>query len=115
MLQNPQQKNLNNLHCSKIFWRGIHLGTGLQPELRYRFIEFLKFNVDCFAWSHADMIGIPPEVVVHKLILDPNIPLVRQKKCPIAEVKNKFVKEEVTRLLDIGLIREVKYPNCYLT
>ncbi|XP_070050148.1 uncharacterized protein [Nicotiana tomentosiformis] len=91
--------------------RKFHLGTGLNPDLRSRFIEFLKFNVDVFAWSHADMTCIPPEVVVHKLSLDPNIHLVRQKKCPIAEVKNKFVEEEVTHLLDIGSIWEVKYPD----
>ncbi|XP_019233822.1 PREDICTED: uncharacterized protein LOC109214370 [Nicotiana attenuata] len=55
------------------------------------------------------MTGIPPEVAVHKLSLDPSIPPVRQKKCVVVEARNKFVGEEVTRLLDIGLIREVKH------
>ncbi|XP_075107154.1 uncharacterized protein LOC142180123 [Nicotiana tabacum] len=48
------------------------------------------------------MIGIPIEVAVHKLNLDPSIPPVRQKKRPIAEARNKFVREEGTLLLDIG-------------
>jgi len=87
------------------------LGTGLHPELRCGFIKFLKSSVDCFGWSHADMIGIPPKVSMHKLSLDPNIPPVRHKKRHIVEARNKFVKEEVTRLLDIGSIREVKYPD----
>nr|XP_016444238.1 PREDICTED: uncharacterized protein LOC107769524 [Nicotiana tabacum] len=87
------------------FERNFHLGIGLNPEIRLGFIEFLKINVDYFQWSHADMTSIPPEVAMHKLSLDLNIPPVRQKKHLIAEVKNKFVKEEVTRLLDIGLIR----------
>ncbi|XP_070004290.1 uncharacterized protein [Nicotiana sylvestris] len=56
-------------------------------------------------------LGIPPEVALHKLILDPNIPPVRQKKHPITEVRNKFVKEEITRLLDIGSIRKVIILN----
>ncbi|XP_070036641.1 uncharacterized protein [Nicotiana tomentosiformis] len=56
-------------------------------------------------------LGIPLEVAVHKLSLDPKFPMVRQKKRPIAEVRNKFVKEEVTRLLNIGSIQEVKYPK----
>ncbi|XP_019246516.1 PREDICTED: uncharacterized protein LOC109226177 [Nicotiana attenuata] len=94
----------------KFLERKFHLGTGLHPELRSGFIEFLKFNVNCFSWSHA-VTSIPPEVAMHKLSLDPSIPPVRQKKCPIAEVRNKFVKEEVTRLIDIGSIREVKYPD----
>jgi len=85
--------------------------NGLHLKLMSGFIEFLKYNADCFVRSHTDMTGIPVEVVIHKLSLDPNIPPVRQKKCPIMEARNKFVKEEVTRLLDIGSIREVKYPD----
>nr|XP_016507404.1 PREDICTED: uncharacterized protein LOC107825083 [Nicotiana tabacum] len=38
--------------------------------------------------------GIPLEVVVHNLRLDPNFPPLRKKKRLIAEVKNRFVKEE---------------------
>lgn len=43
--------------------------------------------------------------------MDPNIPPVRQKKSPIAKARNKFLKEEVTRLLYIGSIREVNSPH----
>nr|XP_009601036.1 uncharacterized protein LOC104096379 [Nicotiana tomentosiformis] len=95
----------------KFLERKFHLRTGLHPKLRYGFIEFLKCIVDCFAWPHTDMTGTPPKVVIHKLSLDPSFPPVRQKKGPIAEVRNKFVKEEVTRLLDISSVREVKYPD----
>lgn len=54
------------------------------------------------------MTDIPLELALHKLSLDPSAPPVRQKNRPIAEVRNMFVKEEATRLLDIGSIREVK-------
>ncbi|XP_070032038.1 uncharacterized protein [Nicotiana tomentosiformis] len=54
-----------------------------------------------------DMTGIPLEAAVHKLSLDPNFPSVRQKKRPIAELRNMFVKEEITRLLNIGSIQEI--------
>ncbi|XP_070055066.1 uncharacterized protein [Nicotiana tomentosiformis] len=91
--------------------RMLDLGTRLNPELRSRFINFLKANIDYFAWSHSDMTCIPLEVAVHKLSLDPSIPLVRQKKRPMAEVRNMFVKKEATLLLDISSIREVKYPE----
>lgn len=57
------------------------------------------------------MTGIPLEVAVHKLSLDLNFSLVKKKKLPIAEVRNKFVKKEVTRLLNISLICEVEYPD----
>ncbi|XP_070041443.1 uncharacterized protein [Nicotiana tomentosiformis] len=87
--------------------RKFHVGIGLHPDHMYAFIEFLKINASCFAWSHEDMTGILMEISVQNLSLDPNIPPVRQKKRPIAEVGNKFIKEEVTRLLKIGSIREV--------
>ena len=31
------------------------IGTTLSPEMRTRLIEFLKENLDVFAWSHEDM------------------------------------------------------------
>nr|XP_009759552.1 PREDICTED: uncharacterized protein LOC104212069 [Nicotiana sylvestris] len=79
--------------------RKFHLGTGLHPELMSAFIEFLKFNANYFVWSHEDMTSILMEVDMHKLSLDPNIPPVRQKKRPIAEARNQFVKEEIIRIL----------------
>ena len=41
---------------------------------------FLKDNQDVFAWSHEDMPGIDPSIIVHKLNVLPSFPLVRQKK-----------------------------------
>lgn len=43
--------------------------------------------------------------------LGSHIPLVRKKKRPTAEARNKFIKEEVTYLLKIDSIREVRYPD----
>nr|XP_009781101.1 PREDICTED: uncharacterized protein LOC104230061 [Nicotiana sylvestris] len=58
------------------------------------------------------MTCIPLEVDVYKLSLDPNYPSVRQKKRLIAEVRNKFVKEEVTGLLNIDSIGSYqRYPR----
>ena len=30
-------------------------------------VQFLKDNLDIFAWNHEDMPGIPPKVIKHKL------------------------------------------------
>ena len=45
--------------------------TKLSPEMRTRLVQFLKENLDVFAWSHEDMPGISPEVIQHKLNVDP--------------------------------------------
>ena len=47
------------------------IGTTLSPEMRIRLIEFLKENLDVFAWSHEDMSGISPKIIQHKLNVDP--------------------------------------------
>ena len=47
------------------------IGTTLSPKMRTRLIRFLKENLDVFAWSHEDMPSISPEVIQHKLNVDP--------------------------------------------
>ena len=48
-----------------------NVGTGFTPTLKSRIVEFLKQNLDVFAWTHEDMIGIDNEVIEHKLNVDP--------------------------------------------
>ena len=43
------------------------IGSTLSPEMRARLIQFLKENLDIFAWSHEDMSGIAPKIIQHKL------------------------------------------------
>ena len=47
------------------------IGTTLSPEMRTRLVQFLKENLDVFAWSHEDMLDISPKVIQHKLNVDP--------------------------------------------
>ncbi|KAL5539209.1 hypothetical protein UlMin_043494 [Ulmus minor] len=57
------------------------------------------------------MTGIDPNIAVHRLQVDPNHPPVKQKRRKIAPERNKAVNEEVQKLLDIGSVREVHYPD----
>ena len=57
----------------------IRIGTMLSPEMRTRLIEFLKENLDVFAWSHKDMLGISPKIIQHKLNVDPQRKPVQQR------------------------------------
>ncbi|XP_070014773.1 uncharacterized protein [Nicotiana sylvestris] len=89
----------------------VYLGTGLTPKLRKKLIQFLIKNINCFAWSHLDMTWIPPEITTHRLSVDPRYKLVKQKRRPQSEIKHAFIKDKVTKLLKIGFVREVKYPE----
>ena len=55
------------------------IGTMLSLEMRTRLIKFLKENLDVFAWSHEDMPGISPEIIQHKLNVDPERKPVQQR------------------------------------
>ena len=46
----------------------MRIGTTLSPGMRAKLIQFLKENLDVFAWSHEDMPGIAPEIIQHKLM-----------------------------------------------
>ena len=46
------------------------IGTTLSPEMKARLVQFLKENLDVFAWSHEDMPGISSKVIQHKLSVD---------------------------------------------
>ena len=39
------------------------IGMTLNPGMRAKLIQFLKENLDIFAWSHEDIPGIPPEII----------------------------------------------------
>ena len=87
------------------------IGTTLSPEMRIRLIRFLKENLDVFAWSHEDMPGISPEVIQHKLNVDPERKPVQQRRRTFALERDQAITEEVTKLLTVGFIREVYYPE----
>ena len=56
------------------------IGTTLSPKMRTRLIQFLKENLDVFAWSHEDMPSIALEIIQHKLNMDPELKPVQQRR-----------------------------------
>ena len=87
------------------------IGTTLSPEMRTRLIEFLKENLDVFAWSHEGMSGISPRIIQHKLNVDPERKPVQQRRRAFAPERDQAITEEVTKLLTAGFICEVYYPD----
>ena len=58
------------------------------------------------------MNGIDPEIIMHKLQVDPLHQPVRQKRRKFALERNAIINDEVKSLLGSGFIREVQYPKC---
>ena len=63
-------------------------GTKMDGRLRESIIEFLKSNLDIFAWTHDDMPGIDPSTICHKLNVDPSIRPIKQKRRVFAPDRN---------------------------
>jgi len=47
--------------------------------MRTRLVQFLKENLDVFAWIHEDMLDTSPRVIEHKLNVDLEKKLVQQR------------------------------------
>ncbi|KAL0313264.1 UNVERIFIED_CONTAM: hypothetical protein Sradi_5725700 [Sesamum radiatum] len=87
------------------------IGSKMSRLVEIMMVEFLRENVDMFAWSPSDFRGINPEVIVHRLNVDPMTRLVKQKKRTFGAKRNKIIEEEVKKLLDAGYVSEVQYTD----
>ena len=47
------------------------IGTTLSLEMKSRLVQFLKENLNIFAWNHEDMPDISTKVIQHRLNVDP--------------------------------------------
>ena len=91
--------------------RTTRMGTLASWSVRRELTAFLRDNQDVFAWSHKDMPGIDPVIMVHKLNVSPTFSPIWQKKRVFAQERDKAITEEVRKLLEANFIREVYYPN----
>ena len=74
-------------------------------------IEFLKRNIDVFAWDAYDTSGIDPAFICHHLNISSSI---TPKKQPARHPSREHVdaiKDEVVKLKRAGAIKEVFYPE----
>ncbi|KAM2105303.1 hypothetical protein ACFX1R_015818 [Malus domestica] len=73
-------EELENISISKDYSdRMVKIGTTLSPSIRLALISFLQENTEVFAWSYKDMPGISPDIICHRLSIDPKTKSVRQK------------------------------------
>jgi len=91
--------------------RYFQIGTGVGDQERVKMLLFLIQNVDVFAWSPYEVLGIDPEFIVHKLNVDPSFPPKKQKSIRLAKEHVEAVRQEVGRLKKVGVIKEIFFPE----
>lgn len=87
------------------------IGSQLPPKEKSELVEFLKANLDVFAWDASDIPGISPELACHRLNVNPEATPRKQPPRRSSDAHTEAVKEEVNRLKQAGAIKEIFYPD----
>ncbi|GJT44307.1 hypothetical protein Tco_0953022 [Tanacetum coccineum] len=86
----------------------------LTKEGRKELRGLLRRNLDIFAWKSADMTGVPRHIADHRLNIREGCLPVRQMKRGQAPERNKAICEEVEKLVDADIMKEVHYDSWLL-
>ena len=87
------------------------VGVLLPPQEKKEPMVFLKKNIGVFAWSAYEAPGVDPTLICHHLNFNPTfIPKKQQPRCSSKE-HSKAVKEKVSSLSKLGLLRRCFSPS----
>ena len=87
------------------------IGSQLPHHEREDLIEFLKRNIDVFAWNAYEALEVDPEFIYHHLKVNPLIPPMKQPLRGPSKEHAEAVQEEVTKVKQVRAINEVFYPE----
>lgn len=74
-------------------------------------MSFLQEIQVKFSWSYANMPGLDLELVMHNLVVRPDVKLVKQKLHKMHPQVVLLVKVELQKILDVEFIKPIDYPK----
>ena len=86
-----------------------YISASLQGPSKEKLTKFLQENSDVFAWTAANMPGIDPQLITHKLNVDSLKKPIKQKKYNFPPERQETIKREVEKLLEAGFIEEIQF------
>ncbi|GJX49768.1 hypothetical protein Tco_0276613 [Tanacetum coccineum] len=89
----------------------VTIGERLLEKERMELCDLLRNNLDIFGWKLPDMIGIPRSVSEHRLNIYEGCPPIRHKRRGQEPDRNKAIQEEVAKLVEAQITREVHYHS----
>ncbi|GKA56023.1 reverse transcriptase domain-containing protein [Tanacetum coccineum] len=89
----------------------VMIGSTLTEAGHSKLCDLLQRNLDIFAWKPADMTGVPRHIAEHRLNMREGCSPVRQKKRGQAADRNQAIQEEVGKLVEAGIMKEVHYHD----
>ncbi|KAL0402534.1 UNVERIFIED_CONTAM: Transposon Ty3-G Gag-Pol polyprotein [Sesamum latifolium] len=91
--------------------RPIYTSASLTQEEEEAYIMLLHEFKDVFAWSYKKMSGLDPKVAVHHLSVKKGARPVKQGQRRFRPELIPLIETKVNKLIEVGSIREVKYPT----
>ena len=74
-------------------------------------IEFLRRNVDVFAWNTYEALWVDLSFICHHLNVNPSVTPKKQPHRRSSRDYSDAIKDEVMKLKQVGAIKEVFYPK----
>lgn len=109
--ENPTAKGIKVAIHPEFPDQTVTIGGGLSDKGKRDLCELLRNSLDVFAWQPSDMTGVPRHLAKHKLNIREGYPPVRQKKRGQAPERNKAINEDVAKLVEAGIMKEVHYHD----
>ena len=69
----------------------------------------MLFRSDVFSWSSYEVLGVDPNFICHHLNVNPFVTPKKQSPQRSSRDHSDAVKDEVTKLMQVGAIKEVYY------
>jgi len=88
-----------------------YIGGSMPEELLNKLIAVLRRNKYLFEWKAADIPGIDPDVISHKLSVCQGAKPMAQKRRKLGEERRKAAIEETEKLMQAGFIQEAQYTT----
>ena len=87
------------------------VGSQLPQLKKEELVEFLKRNIDVFAWNAYEAPGVDPDFICHHLNVNPVMTPRKQLPRRPSKEHAEAVRQEVSKLKKAGAIKEVFYPE----
>ncbi|GJZ05386.1 reverse transcriptase domain-containing protein [Tanacetum coccineum] len=111
MLKFQVEGGIVMLYISIIIPAKCRMAKAFQRKEGMELCNWLRNNLDIFAWKPAYMTGVPRSIAKRHLNIREGCPSIRQKRRGQVPDRNKAIQEEVAKLVEAHIMREVHYHN----
>ena len=89
----------------------VKISKYLPPQIKNKYVEFLRQYKDVFAWFYDDLKTYDTSVIEHKIPLKHGIKPFRQKLRKKNYILLPAIENEVNKLLNVNIIIPLRYSE----